>query len=151
MEQGVDLFLSYGLILLGAFGLALVFTPLSRALAVSTGFMDHPKSDRVHWRATPYLGGLAVAVSTGLAFALLAFRIPLLNELWNQGVLPRNATPLLLMLATGAMVVGLLDDRFGLRPRHKLAAQTSLAGLFLAASLGFTSWHVVLLWPVGML
>ena len=37
------------------------------------------------------------------AFALLAFRVPLLDELWNQGVVPRNATPLLLMLATGAI------------------------------------------------
>ena len=143
--------LSYGLTLVAGFVLALVFTPLSRAIALAAGFIDYPKRDRAHRRPTPFLGGLAVAVSAGLAFVALAHRIPLLDELWTLGVLPRATVPVILFLAAGALILGLLDDRFGVSPRQKLAAQTALGALFLASSIPFAwSWHL-LLWPVGML
>jgi len=147
----VHLFLSYGLTLLAAFALALVLTPISRALALSAGFIDYPKSDRAHRNPTPFLGGLAVAVSAGLAFALLAPRVPLLEELWTLGALPRAIVPMILFLSSAALVLGLLDDRFGVNPRQKLAVQTLLAVIFLSAAIPVgLGWHL-LLWPVGLL
>ena len=143
--------LGYGLTLLAGFLLALIFTPLSRALAISAGFIDYPKPNRVHRRPTPFLGGLAVAVSAGLAFVLLAPQLPLLRELWRSGMLPRTAVPLILFLASGALVLGLVDDRFELSPLQKLTGQIALAVAFLAPMVPLEwSWNL-LLWPLGLL
>ena len=153
----MSFYLSYCLALLAGFALALVFTPLSRALAISVGFIDRPKTDRAHRDPTPFLGGLAVAVAAGLAFALLAPRVPLVTELWNQGLLPRAAVPVLLLLASGALVLGLLDDRFSVTPRQKLLTQTCLAAMFLAGGLSWTvpaSYALSalgLVWTVGLI
>ena len=147
----MELSLSYGSTLIAAFLLALVFTPLSRVLAISAGFIDYPRQDRVHRRPTPFLGGLAVAAAAGLAFVLLAPQVPLLGELWRQGLLPRAAVPLTLFLASGALILGLIDDRFELSPLQKLAGQMALSVAFLAPLLPM-SWTLnLLLWPVGML
>ncbi len=147
----MELSLSYGSTLIAAFLLALVFTPLSRVLAMSAGFIDYPRQDRVHRRPTPFLGGLAVAAAAGLAFVLLAPQVPLLGELWRQGLLPRAAVPLTLFLASGALILGLIDDRFELSPAQKLAGQLALSVAFLAplVPLGWTL--NLLLWPVGIL
>lgn len=146
----MDFSLAYGLTLVAGFLLALVFTPLSRALAIAAGFLDYPKQDRVHRRPTPFLGGLAVALSAGLAFVLLAPRVPLLAELWNQGILPREAVPLTLLMASAALVLGLIDDRFDLSPSQKLTGQILISVGFLASSLP-TGWVALIVWPVALL
>jgi len=149
--------LTYGLTLVAAFLLALILTPLSRALAISAGFIDYPKQDRVHRRPTPFLGGLAVALSAGLAFVLLAPQVPLLSELWRQGLLPRSSVPLTLFAATAALVLGLIDDRFELNPIQKLTGQIAISVAFLHPylawdwSIQLLVWPVALLWMVGLL
>jgi len=147
----LEFYLSYGLTLIAGFLLALVLTPLSRALAISAGFLDYPKQDRAHRRPTPFLGGLAVAVSAGLAFVILADRVPLLDDLWSNGLLPRGAVPLLLFLGSGALVLGLLDDRFGVSPRTKLVSQSALAVVLLGATIPFGFSTQLILWPLGLL
>jgi UDP-GlcNAc:undecaprenyl-phosphate GlcNAc-1-phosphate transferase len=143
--------LSYGLALLAGFVLALIFTPLSRALALSAGFIDYPKQDRVHRRPTPFLGGVAVALAAGLAIVLIAPHAPLLATLWERGILPRAVIPFTLFMATLALVLGLIDDRFELNPMQKLLGQIAISIVFLAPSLSWgLSWDL-LLWPVGLL
>ncbi len=127
-----------------------MFTPLSRALAIAAGFLDYPKQDRVHRRPTPFLGGLAVALSAGFAFVLLSPQVPLLEDLWQQGVLPRAAVPWTLFLAGGALALGLVDDRLDLRPRDKLIGQILLSIAFLIPNIDFTTM-ALLLWPIGLL
>lgn len=147
----MQLSLTYGLALVAAFLLALIFTPLSRALALSAGFIDYPKQDRVSRRPTPFLGGLAVALSAGLAVIILAPFIPFLGEMWSQGVLPRAAVPFTLFMATAALILGLIDDRVDLSPSIKLAGQLLITLGFLTRVLGFGWGWDLLLWPVGML
>jgi UDP-GlcNAc:undecaprenyl-phosphate GlcNAc-1-phosphate transferase len=147
----LEFYLSYGLTLVAGFLLALVFTPLSRALAISAGFLDYPKQDRAHRNPTPFLGGLAVALSAGLAFVILAGRIPLLEELWSHGLVPRASVPLLLFLGSGALVLGLLDDRFGVSPRTKLVWQTAIALVLMWATVPSGLGPQLLLWPIGLL
>jgi UDP-GlcNAc:undecaprenyl-phosphate GlcNAc-1-phosphate transferase len=143
--------LSYGLALLAGFLLALVFTPLSRALALSAGFIDYPKQDRVHRRPTPFLGGLAVALSAGLAIVLIAPHAPLLGDLWRQGALPRAVIPFTLFMASTALILGLVDDRFELNPLQKLLGQIAISVVYLAPGLAWGwSWDL-LAWPVGLL
>jgi UDP-GlcNAc:undecaprenyl-phosphate GlcNAc-1-phosphate transferase len=143
--------LSYGLTLLVGFLLALVFTPLSRALALAAGFIDYPKQDRVHRRPTPFLGGLAVALSAGLAIVFIAPHAPLLGDLWRQGALPRAVIPFTLFMASTALILGLVDDRFELNPLQKLLGQIVISVVYLAPGLVWNwSWDL-LLWPVGLL
>jgi len=143
--------LTYGLALIAGFLLALVFTPLSRALALSAGFIDYPKQDRVHRRPTPFLGGLAVALAAGLAIVIIAPYVPFLSDFWREGILPRAAVPFTLFVASLALILGLIDDRVDLRPLHKLIGQILISFIFLAQVLTFgLSWNL-LLWPIGML
>ena len=147
----MDISLPFVATLIGAFVLALVLTPLSRILAIASGFIDYPRNDRVHRRPTPFLGGLAVALSAGLAFAILAPRLPGLTELWDRGTLPRAAVPTTLFVATGALLLGLIDDRFVLSPLQKLVGQIVLSVAFLAPLVPATWSWTLLLWPIGLL
>ena len=50
-----------------AFFAALALTPLTRQLARATGYVDHPEPRKAHARATPLLGGVAIAAALVLA------------------------------------------------------------------------------------
>jgi len=147
----VELSLTYGSTLIAGFLLALILTPLSRFLALSAGFIDYPRQDRVHRRPTPFLGGLAVALSAGLAFVIITPHVPLLSDLWRQGLLPRAAVPLTLFFASAGLVLGLIDDRFELSPSQKLAGQLAIAIAFLIPVMPYAPTLKLLLWPVGLL
>ncbi|HSQ60520.1 MAG TPA: hypothetical protein VLT84_08820, partial [Acidobacteriota bacterium] len=54
-----------------SFGAALLFTPIVRVLARSTGYIDHPDARKPHPTPTPLLGGVAVAAAM-IAGPLLA-------------------------------------------------------------------------------
>jgi UDP-GlcNAc:undecaprenyl-phosphate/decaprenyl-phosphate GlcNAc-1-phosphate transferase len=112
---------SFGL----AFLLSLALTPAGIRLAWATGYLDHPEARKLHTSATPLLGGAMVFLSGMVALAL---------RIVHHGRWERE--PLLLM--SGALVVlllGLWDDRFGMRPSLKLLGQATAAGLLLATGL----------------
>lgn len=101
--------------------LALVLTPLARALAVRVGALDHPGPRRIHAEPTPRFGGL------GIAGAVLMVA-------WAARVLPGPARELdprpLLGLTCAALPIlalGVLDDRHGVGPWAKLAVQACAA------------------------
>jgi UDP-GlcNAc:undecaprenyl-phosphate/decaprenyl-phosphate GlcNAc-1-phosphate transferase len=139
----------YGLILLVGFVLALVFTPLSRAIALSTGFIDYPKEDRVHRRPTPFLGGVAVAFAAALATGIIVSLVPL-PRAWAVAVLPRWAVASVLFSSALALTLGLVDDRLELNPLQKLCGQILISVIFLIQGLSF-GLPDLFLWPVGLL
>ncbi len=112
----------YSLTLALASGLlALVLTPLARALAIRVGALDHPGHRRIHATPTPRFGGLAIA---GAVLAVA----------WAARVLPgpaRELDPLPLLGLTCAAVpilaLGLYDDRWGASPWAKLLVQAIAA------------------------
>jgi UDP-GlcNAc:undecaprenyl-phosphate GlcNAc-1-phosphate transferase len=105
--------------------LALALTPLAVRLAWATGYLDHPEARKLHLQATALLGGVAVFVA-----ALAA---------WAAGYvawLHRGATRDAVFLLAGAFValmLGLIDDRYGMRPTVKLAGQAAAAVTLLAS------------------
>lgn len=92
-------------VLVVAFLVTLLVTPLYRRLAFRLDVVDRPNDDRkIHTRTTPYLGGLAVA--TGLLVGLLV-SFPL-SEQWPIGY---RMVPI--WVVVGMVIIcltGLLDD-----------------------------------------
>jgi UDP-GlcNAc:undecaprenyl-phosphate GlcNAc-1-phosphate transferase len=88
-----------------------LITPLIMTIARRTGYLDYPKSNKVHAHPTPLMGGVSIYI---------AFITSILATI-NIGHDPR-----LLSIAIGStllLVVGLIDDRLGMMPEVKLLAQ----------------------------
>src|SRR5687767_3624200 len=94
------------------------FTPLTRRLALHLNIVDQPSARKVHREPTPLLGGIAIL--GGFLLAMLLFAPP--TYFVELGAVLAGS----LWLA----IVGYVDDRNGMNPRTKLAAQFT-AGIFL--------------------
>jgi UDP-GlcNAc:undecaprenyl-phosphate GlcNAc-1-phosphate transferase len=104
--------------------LALALTPAAVRLAWATGYLDHPEARKLHTSATALLGGVAVLLATLLAWA---------GAVQAEHVPADRASVLLLAGALVALVLGLVDDRLGMRPLLKLAGQAGAGALVIAA------------------
>lgn len=98
----------------------LLVTPGVSAMAVRHGLVDRPDGRRkMHGRAIPLGGGLAILGGASVAIAAAVAASPLRRQLLELG-------PVLIGLLVAALiiaVVGLIDDYRGLRGRHKLLGQ----------------------------
>jgi UDP-GlcNAc:undecaprenyl-phosphate GlcNAc-1-phosphate transferase len=104
-------------------GVALAATPLARSVANRSGLVDRPARHKAHRRATPYLGGIAIAA------AVIA------------GRLARSPTRLGAVTAALAVVialVGLLDDDRYVPPRWRITIEAACAGGAVLAGLRIT-------------
>jgi len=98
-----------------AFLLAYILTFVVRAFCYKLGWLDHPATRRVHLKAVPRLGGIAMFLA--FVIASLLFYNPGSN---NEVVIYW----LLIAAATLMVLVHLYDDVLGLKPLPKLLAQT---------------------------
>jgi UDP-GlcNAc:undecaprenyl-phosphate GlcNAc-1-phosphate transferase len=105
--------------------LASVSAPLARRLAIWLGAEDQPGPARkVHDRRMPRLGGLAIALATGVAvLAVIGLGAPGGERILD---LPRPIVGLALA-GLAIAVVGLVDDIVSLPPWLKLAGETIAA------------------------
>ena len=111
-----------------------ILTPLVRRLAGRVGAMKQPRDRDVHVVPVPTIGGLAMY--GGLAAGLLvADQIPLLRAgLANTGMITG------LLLAGGLLVViGFIDDRWGMDALPKAAGQVAAGGILVATGTSL-SW-----------
>jgi UDP-GlcNAc:undecaprenyl-phosphate GlcNAc-1-phosphate transferase len=111
----------YILAFAGALVLAIGMTPFARWLAPRVGVMDQPAARKIHLRPVPRMGGVAIYLAVIVAAMILGEQ--------------RNFDQFgsILVGATGVSFMGLVDDRWGLRPIVKLIGQ-ALAALLLYAS-----------------
>jgi len=144
-----------------AFAIALItsigLTPAAAQIALRLDIIDHPGPRKVHRRAVPLLGSLAIYTGAVLAFLLFI-----------DGS-SRNQVIVILAGASLLFIVGILDDRGLLHHQVKLMVAMPLAGLILIASgihftifassamyLGssflafFLDYIITLLWVVGI-
>ncbi len=114
-------------VLLAAFLVTLVATPLARAIAIETGVIDRPDEVRKqHKRPIAYLGGTAVFIGL-LAGIAVGYAV--------HAPIAFRPVPFSIVLGMVAiMVTGLADDVWGWDPRWKVAGQ-----LVAAAALALTS------------
>jgi UDP-GlcNAc:undecaprenyl-phosphate GlcNAc-1-phosphate transferase len=124
----------YVLTLLVAAAVTYVLTPLVRRFAIAVGAMHAARDRDVHVVPTPLLGGFAMYA--GLAAALVvASQLPSLNSVFAETNMARG-----LLLAGGLVVVmGFVDDRWGMGAISKLAGQVA-AGVILVWSGAEVTW-----------
>ncbi|MGH9752206.1 MAG: glycosyltransferase family 4 protein [Blastocatellia bacterium] len=121
---------TYLLLFIIALFSSLVLTPTVRRLCERLGWLDEPCDERrVHHKAIPRLGGVAVVVSMLLALTALLFVDNFVTRsLWAE----RSQMFVALAPALLIFLVGVYDDLRGIRPRHKFIAQGLAATLFFA-------------------
>ena len=115
----------YVLVLLVTAAVTYLLTPLVRRVAVATRTMHAPRARDTHTKPTPLLGGLAMYGGL-VAGLLVASQLSALQDPFQAG----SRTEAGLLLAGGfVVVIGFVDDRWGLNAISKLAAQVAAAGI----------------------
>ncbi len=117
-----------------AFLLSLIATPVARRLALAIGLMDHPDTHRkLHREPIALCGGIAIL------FSLIATLVVCMLVYPDFASILKGHLYEALSLALGAVAIvllGVLDDRFGLRGRQKLVGQVVICLSIIA--FGFT-------------
>ncbi len=139
----LSVFEGYIGVLIVSFLLTLFVTPLMRRIAVAYGIIDRPSDPRkVHRIPIAYLGGVAVFVGIigGIFYSFLATKFPGLldfhqvapEHLDQEHVYHQHVPYSIVLGITVIMLVGLLDDMYGISPRVKVGGQ-----LLAAAALAY--------------
>jgi UDP-GlcNAc:undecaprenyl-phosphate GlcNAc-1-phosphate transferase len=123
----------YLLVFAAALVLAIGITPLARWLAPRMGVMDKPEARKVHRYPIPRLGGIAIYLAVVIAAIVL-------GEYRNFSQFGS-----ILVGATGISFMGLIDDRWGLRPVVKMIGQILAALLLYASGIYVGTFHNVVL------
>jgi UDP-GlcNAc:undecaprenyl-phosphate GlcNAc-1-phosphate transferase len=118
--------IAYLWIFLTAAGATFLVTPLVRLLAIRVGGIDQPSDRKVHPRATPTMGGVAmwVGLAAGLA---LSRRLPFFGAMDRGSSEPAAA----FVTCTLFVVLGAVDDLKGIRALTKLTGQIFIAGVLI--------------------
>lgn len=126
-----------------AFVLSISLTYVVRELARRIGFVAKPKADRWHQRPTAMLGGVSVFVTVAVCYI---FFVPHVQQGW-----------IILAASTFLFLVGLIDDRFHIKPYQKLIGQVIGATLivFCGMTLPWTNsttinMVITIFWLVGI-
>jgi UDP-GlcNAc:undecaprenyl-phosphate GlcNAc-1-phosphate transferase len=134
--------------ILAIFFIALTVTAVSipwvRQLALRTGFVDAPAARKMHSTPMPLMGGVGIFLGAVLAVILFPGRLP-------------NSVAGILIALTIVALVGLIDDRVGLRARYKLGVQfvaflvLLYFGVYVRLPLPlWANYAITLLWLVGI-
>ncbi len=134
-----EVFNGYAVVLIAAFLVTLVVTPLMRRLAVANGVIDRPSDPRkIHRMPIAYLGGVAVylGIMAGIIVSYLGVQFDGLVRFHATTHLvdghPELVPPWIVLGLTTIMLIGLLDDVIGISPRVKIGGQ-----IFAAAALAY--------------
>ncbi len=120
---------TFGIAFLGS----LLVTPLVRRFAFQFNIIDHPDEHRkLHSGSIPLCGGIAVAI--GMSFSLLLFI--LLSNFWQEWSFQNYRFHISFIVAfAGILLLGIADDKFGLRGRQKAIGQIVIAGVLIFSGL----------------
>jgi UDP-GlcNAc:undecaprenyl-phosphate GlcNAc-1-phosphate transferase len=132
---------SYAILFIAAACCTALATPLYILLAQRLGWVDHPQGRKQHDRATVTMGGLVIFAIV-FAGAIVAIRLP---NMVGDMLRAKSLYIYGLLICTGCMILlGVIDDRHGVRPKVKLLVQLIVA--IAAVSLGFRVQAITLPW-----
>jgi UDP-GlcNAc:undecaprenyl-phosphate/decaprenyl-phosphate GlcNAc-1-phosphate transferase len=124
----------YLYILVIAAAVTYILTPLVRRGSIAIGALHVPRGRDVHTEPTPLLGGLAMYGGL-VAGLLVADRLTYLQQAF-----PSSSTVVGLLLAGGLLVlIGIIDDRWGMGAISKLAGQIAAGGILIWSGMSL-SW-----------
>ncbi len=133
----LSIFHGYLWVLVIAFLVTLVATPIMRRLAQAHGVVDRPgEARKLHRRPVAYLGGVAVylGIIAAIGFSYVALVRPGLidfhpvrTEHMGDDLLPAPVPLSIVLGLTVIMLVGMIDDVTGLWPRVKIGGQLMAA------------------------
>ena len=133
------------LVFVGALLLAFSATPIARKIAPRLGVMDQPNPRKVHARPMPLLGGAAIVVASIVALLLFQDRFEVQQLIGT------------FFGAALVSLLGIVDDRWGLRPLLKLIGQLFAAAILIVSGVQIQSFPfqwlnilVTLVWIVGI-
>src|SRR5580658_9403167 len=116
----------YALVLLVTAAVTYLLVPVVRRIAVGTRAIHEPRARDTHTTPTPLLGGLAMYGGL-VAGLIIASRLSVLEDPFKTA---GSRTEAGLLVAGGfVVVVGFVDDRWGLSAISKLAGQIAAAGI----------------------
>jgi len=137
---------------------ALVLTPLVARIALKLGIVDRPGPRKIHSRAVPRIGGVAIVIAMLGPTMAVMFLSNVVGEAF-RAIHPQVMT----LLGAGLLVflVGLVDDIRGVRALLKLLGLTAaalavcisgtridsvvVAGWF-ALDFGWLAWPITIIW-----
>lgn len=126
-----------------AFALALILTPVVRALARRFGAVARPKADRWHKKPTAMLGGAAIFLTVIITYLIF---VPHTPHGW-----------VVIVTSSFLFAVGLVDDLLHIKPYQKLIGQVMGASLviYFGLSLPWTgsaslNMAITIFWLVGI-
>ncbi|GHF30198.1 UDP-GlcNAc:undecaprenyl-phosphate GlcNAc-1-phosphate transferase [Deinococcus metalli] len=105
------------------------FIPMLRDFAVQAGWADMPNARRLNKEPLPNAGGLAIYAGFLLSVVVAWALRPIVVEIVNIQVLA------ILLGASLLVLVGFIDDQFGLSPAFRLVVQTLAAVLLVVNGL----------------
>ena len=110
--------IEYVLVLIGAFLLSLLLTPIVRFIAFRVGAVDNPNARRVNEVPMPSSGGLAIFLAflmSSLIFMPMVLKQPIWTISYFDYILP---------VVIGGFIItatGFIDDIYELKPKTKMA------------------------------
>jgi UDP-GlcNAc:undecaprenyl-phosphate GlcNAc-1-phosphate transferase len=118
--------IAYLFVFIVAAATTFLLTPLVRKIVIRAGAVDHPNDRKVHPRATPTMGG--IALYGGLLAGLLVSRFLPFFKVMN----PASPEPLA-VLACGSLIValGIVDDKRGISALTKFTGQIFVVGVLI--------------------
>ena len=121
--------------------MSVLITPIFRAFAIRNGLVDRPDPTRkLHRNEVALSGGVAVFISCALATGLSLLWVEgIRNAAWNNIVQVSG----LAISSIGIVILGLIDDRFTLRGRQKLAGQVVLSTILVVSGFQFHALKVL--------
>src|ERR1700704_477327 len=131
-----------------SFLLALVLTPIVRALARRRGMVAQPKADRWHKQPTAMMGGVAIWLSVLSAYVTFS----------QLGIIPHSVYgEVIIGASTFLFMVGFVDDVIHTKPYQKLIGQImgSAFVIYYGLSLPWTRSHsvnmaITIFWLIGI-
>jgi UDP-GlcNAc:undecaprenyl-phosphate GlcNAc-1-phosphate transferase len=130
--------------------LSLVLTPLTMKVAVRRGILDHPRGHKSHTLPVPYLGGLAMVGAFSLAVFVAALVRPPVTGFRELLVV--------LALALGLSVIGLVDDLRGMAAWPRIVCEVAAGFGLYAVGVGVELFHsdvanaiITVVWVVGII
>jgi len=128
-QSGPQVLTDYLWVFLIAMAISLATTPLFARVAKSLGIVDRPAGRKLHKEPTPYLGGLAILAAwlAGVVLGSLVF----LDDPGQKGPIIG-----IVIGATIATAIGLLDDLTDIKPYIKISGQLLSAYVLIFSGVG---------------